>query len=93
LFKLTGGNVKAVCAWIGNTPQVALNHYAQVTDADLKEAAKMALINDAEKGIHNHIHNNVDSSSTEPQEPIEHIDVTTCDCDNNQEFAGACNVV
>ncbi len=41
LFKLTNGNVKAVCTWIGNSPEVAMQHYAQVTEADMKEAAKL----------------------------------------------------
>ena len=45
LFKMTNGNVKAVCKWIGNSPKVALEHYAQVTEADLQEAAKMSLLN------------------------------------------------
>ena len=44
LFKMTNGNVKAVCSWIGNSPQVALEHYAQVTEEDLQEAAKMSLL-------------------------------------------------
>ena len=48
LFKMTNGNVKAVCSWIGNSPKVAMEHYAQVTEADMKEAAKMSLLNDAE---------------------------------------------
>lgn len=48
LFKMTNGNVKAVCSWIGNSPKVALEHYAQVTEADLREAAKMSLLNDAD---------------------------------------------
>ncbi len=48
LFKMTNGNIKAVCSWIGNSPKVALEHYAQVTEADIQEAAKMSLLNDAE---------------------------------------------
>ncbi len=51
LFKMTGGNVKAVCSWIGNTPAVAMQHYAQVTEADIQEAAKMTLLNDAENMV------------------------------------------
>lgn len=51
LFKMTNGNVKAVCSWIGNSPKVALEHYAQVTEADLQEAAKMSLLSDAETQI------------------------------------------
>jgi len=47
LFKKTNGNVKAVCSWIGNSPAVAMKHYAQVTEGDLKEAAKMSLLSEA----------------------------------------------
>ncbi len=46
---MTKGNVKAVCSWIGNTPEVAIKHYAQVTDEAQREAAKMTLLEDAEK--------------------------------------------
>ena len=48
--------MKAVCAWIGNSPEVAMKHYAQVTDADLQEAAKMTVLNDAEQRVHNRVH-------------------------------------
>ena len=41
LFKMTNGNVKAVCSWIGNSPEIAMQHYAQVTEADIQEAAKI----------------------------------------------------
>ncbi len=57
LFKMTNGNVKAVCTWIGNSPKVALEHYAQVTEADLQEAAKMSLLNDAENQAQKTAHN------------------------------------
>ena len=36
LFKLTNGNIKAVCDWLGNSPLVAMKHYAQVTDEDFE---------------------------------------------------------
>jgi hypothetical protein len=49
LFKVTNGNIKAVCSWIGNSPKIALEHYIQVTEADLQEAAKMSLLNNGEK--------------------------------------------
>lgn len=48
LFRMTGGNVKAVCTWIGNSPAVAMEHYAQLAEADIQEAAKMSLLQDAE---------------------------------------------
>ena len=59
---MTGGNVKAVYSWIGNTPAVAMTHYAQVTDADMKEAAKQSVLNGAESDyltdckVHNPAH-------------------------------------
>ncbi len=34
LFRITNGNIKAVCDWIGNSPEVAMRHYAQVTEED-----------------------------------------------------------
>ena len=34
LFQITNGNIKAVCNWMGDSPQVAVKHYAQVTDED-----------------------------------------------------------
>lgn len=51
LFKLTGGNVRAVCTWIGNSPQVAMLHYAQLTEADMKDAAEMAVMESAQKTL------------------------------------------
>jgi hypothetical protein len=32
--------VHVVCAWLGNTPRVALKHYAQVTDEDFQKATR-----------------------------------------------------
>jgi integrase len=55
LFKLTGGNIKAVCEWVGNSPEVAMQHYAQVTEADMREAAKMSIINDAQKRVQDRV--------------------------------------
>jgi integrase len=93
LFKMTSGNVKAVCQWIGNTPAVAMAHYAQVTESDMQEAAKMTLINEAEKKVHNQVHTAAEPSNTEPHETLEHIDVSPDDCESKLEFAGACEVV
>jgi integrase len=56
LFKLTKGNVKAVCKWIGNSPAVAMQHYAQVTEADTREAAEISILTGAEKTVHNPVH-------------------------------------
>ncbi|HML75422.1 MAG TPA: site-specific integrase [Anaerohalosphaeraceae bacterium] len=49
LFKMTGGNVKAVCSWIGNSPEIAMKHYAQICEADMKQAAEKAVLGNAEK--------------------------------------------
>ena len=91
LFKLTNGNVKAVCSWIGNSPVVAMQHYAQVTEADLKDAAKLTVMNDAEKAVHNPVQNPAVSSCTESHESLDPIDVTPCQCGVNQENATVCD--
>jgi integrase len=67
LFKMTNGNIKAVCSWIGNSPKVALEHYAQVTEADLKEAAKMSLLSDGEKAAQNTAQYDAVTGRKEPQ--------------------------
>ena len=55
LFKLTG-NIKAVCTWIGNSPDVALKHYAQITEADQREAVKLSVLNSGKKRVQNPVH-------------------------------------
>ena len=82
LFKLTGGNVKAVCEWIGNTPEVAMMHYAQITEADMKEAAKMTILNAAEKTVHDPVHTTAESPRTDSHERSGNIGITSCDYKN-----------
>ena len=77
LFKLTSGNIKAVCEWIGNSPEVAMMHYAQITEADMKEAAKMTILNAAEKEVHDPVHTGADSPCTELNESESDIDITS----------------
>lgn len=55
LFKLTG-NIKAVCTWIGNSPDVALRHYAQITEADQREAVKLSVLDSGKKRVQNRVH-------------------------------------
>ena len=90
LFKLTGGNVKAVCSWIGNTPAVAMQHYAQVTEADEKEAAKMSLLNAAEnivqKTVHNTVQNQQESACTGSHETQEETVVSPCNSESKRAF-------
>jgi len=94
LFKMTGGNVKAVCSWIGNSPAVAMEHYAQVTEADLQNAAKMSLISHAEnmvqKRVHNRVQNVAERSCTESHELHNEPVVSPCIYESNQEFAIVC---
>ena len=90
---MTGGNVKAVCQWIGNTPAVAMTHYAQVTEADLREAAKMTILNEAEKEVHNQVHTTAEQPRAEPHETLEPIAASPDDCESKLLFAGACETV
>ena len=93
LFKLTNGNVKAVCSWIGNTPAVAMTHYAQVTEADLQEAAKMAILNDAEKAVHDPVHTTAVQPCTELHELNTIEDLSPCLCESNNDNATPCESV
>lgn len=72
-----------------------MEHYAQVTEADVKEAAKMSLINHAEKEVQKRVHNRVQNmaerSCTEPHESHEETAITPYNYESNQEFATACD--
>ena len=93
LFKMTNGNVKAVCSWIGNSPAVAMQHYAQVTEADLQEAAKMTLINDAKKTVQKSVQTTAEPTRTESHEPSSDTDVSPCLCGTNHDEARPCESV
>jgi integrase len=95
LFKMTNGNVKAVCSWIGNSPEIAMQHYAQVTEADIQEAAKLSLISDAEsrvqqKTVHNPVQTTDETNCTEPQEEKEEPAVSPSKRESKREFATLC---
>ncbi len=72
-------------------------HYAQVTEADLKEAARKTILNDAEKEVQNQVHNPVQNTPEPPRknshetqdEPV----TSPCNCESKQEFAAACESV
>jgi len=93
LFKKTGGNIKAVCQWIGNTPAVAMTHYAQVTEADQQEAAKMTVLNDAEKEVHNPVQNTAEQPRTESHECDAIDDLPPCLCESNNDNATLCETL
>ena len=89
-----GGNVKAVCEWIGNSPEVAMKHYAQTTEADMKEAAKMSVLNDAENTVQKRVQNRVqpmtETSGNVQQEEIQEDDVSPFDGRNLPTFSEPC---
>jgi len=93
LFKMTNGNIKAVCSWIGNSPAVAMKHYAQVTEADLQEAAKMTLLDDAEKSMQNSMQTTAEQDRTEPHKSNTGSDVSPYECDTKKEKTKACDSV
>ncbi len=90
LFKQTGGNVKAVCKWIGNTPAVAMAHYAQVQEADLRQAAESVVLNDAEKSVHNTAHETPESECRPVQDEKQPPIVTPDNCTTSEQFAPVC---
>jgi hypothetical protein len=93
LFKMTGGNVKAVCSWIGNSPAVAMQHYAQVTEADLQEAAKMTVLDDAEKTVQKSVLTTAEQSRIESHESNMDGEISSCYCETNDNYAIPCEGV
>jgi len=93
LFKMTGGNVKAVCSWIGNSPAVAMQHYAQVTEADLQEAAKMTVLDDAEKTVQKSVLTTAEQSRIESHESNMDGEISPCYCETNDNYATPCEGV
>lgn len=93
LFRMTGGNIKAVCSWIGNSPKIALQHYAQVTEADLQEAAKMSLISHAEKRVQNRVQTGADSSRKASHVPQGEPAIRPCNYKTKREFTTQCETV
>ncbi len=59
LFRITNGNIKAVCSWIGNSPEIALKHYAQLQESDLKQAAVSVVLGQGEKKVETEVLNKV----------------------------------
>lgn len=94
LFKMTGANIKAVCKWLGNSPQVAMAHYAQLTEADMKEAAEKSVLEEAENTVQNSVQNSVqtgdNSNGTELHDSPDEGDVSPCLCGSNVDDASPC---
>ena len=100
LFKLTGGNIKAVCTWIGNSPEVALKHYAQITEADSREAAKLTVMNSGKKTVQNPVHvvqNQVQTATANDSKRLHEIkdgnSIKCGFCGNNAEKTKVCDSI
>ncbi|OXU14363.1 hypothetical protein [Sedimentisphaera salicampi] len=72
--------IVAATAWIGNSAGVALKHYGQVTDSEMKEAAKKQIIETAKGGLQKSLHKSAVSSCKETQEGKAEGDINPCDC-------------
>ncbi|MHC4881423.1 MAG: hypothetical protein ACYTEN_05505, partial [Planctomycetota bacterium] len=64
------------------SPLVALKHYAQTTEADMKEAARMTFLNDAENTVQNQVQPMTETSGNVQHEEVQDVDVSPCDCRN-----------
>ncbi len=70
---------------------MAVQHYAQVTDADYREAAKMTIVNQGEQALQNPMQQAAKSCRTESHEPSDDTDVSLCGCDSNAPNATPCD--
>ncbi len=61
--------------------------------ADLKEAAKMTVLNDAEKEVHNQVQNTAGPSCTESHDTQDESVISTYNCESKQEVATACKML
>jgi len=66
--------IAAACEWVGNTPLVALKHYAQVTEEDVQRAAGKACQTKENDAVQNPVHNPVQTAfscdcQTLPEKP------------------------
>ena len=69
-----------------------MQHYAQVTEADIQEAVKMSLLNEAEiscqgKRVHNRVQTTAAPARTESHELQEVPAVSPYNCESKREFA------
>ena len=62
----------------------------EVTEADLQEAAKMTLLNDAEKTVQKSVLTTAEQSRTESHESNIKDEVTPCLCGTNNDYAVPC---
>jgi len=101
LIRETGGNLQAVCQWMGHSVRIAVEHYQQVTSADLKTAAKEKVMAQAaiavkteEKKpdglVRNLVRQDAGSSRNEPQEKNKDRDISPCGDSNLRKLSDTC---
>ena len=78
-------NVKAVCTWIGNSPDVALKHYAQITEADHREALKLTVLDSGKKRVQNQVQIAAVPNRIKLHERGSETAENLCFCDNKPE--------
>ncbi len=93
LFKSKKGSLKAVCSWIGNSPAVAMSHYAQVTEEDFQEALQMSLIEDVEKRVQKRVRPRAEQACTGLKEGEMGSDISLYNCKSNDPNAPLCKEV
>ena len=70
-----------------------MQHYAQVTEADLQEAAKMTVLDDAEKTVQKSVLTTAEQSRIESYESDMDGDISPCCCETNSDYAAPCERV
>ena len=61
-----------------------MQHYAQLTEADMKEAAEMTVLGEAEKTVHYQVHTPDNSPCTDLNEKEGDTDISPCLCNSLQ---------
>ena len=70
-----------------------MQHYAQVTEADLQEAAKMTVLDDAEKTVQKSVLTTAEQSRIESHESDMDGEISHCYCETNDNYATLCEGV
>ena len=70
-----------------------MKRYAQVTEADEREAAKMILLNQAEKSVQNKVQTTAERSCKDSHEHDKEYAVIPYNCESKRQFAAQCKRV
>ena len=74
--------VQVVCAWIGNSPQVASKHYLQITEAHFQKAVQ--------NHVQNHVHHTGQQGTIQSQAESEKAE-NLSNCDSMVSCGTACD--